>query len=225
MTSDDPGQLPRGAGVLMARYVDGDPRAFGILESLLTPRLRRMLRRYVQDDAALDDVIQMTLLKAHLARHRFVASASDPDGSVRAWYYTIGRHTALDLARKSSRQRARQVDLDAVGGVDRVLEDAAPSPDTAMAEDEETRDVMRRVRSAISKLPPGQRDVVELHKLKGMSMAEVADRLSIQEGTARVRAHRAYKSLARRLGGLLPTLACLVTTSHLLHSWSIKGPL
>ncbi len=215
--------LPQGAGALMARYIDGDPRAFKQLASLLTPRLRRMLRRYVPDDATLDDVVQMTLLKAHLARHRFVPSGLDADGSVRAWYYTIGRHAALDLARKSSRQRAREVDLEAAGGVDRVLEDAAPSPDATLSEDEAAREVMTRVRSAISELPPGQREVVELHKLKEMTMAQVAERLSIQEGTARVRAHRAYKALARRLAGVIPALAVALSTPHL-SGWSMGGP-
>jgi len=208
----------------MARYVDGDPAAFKQLEALLTPRLRRMLRRYAHDDSVLDDVVQMTLLKAHLARHRFVAAPGDPDGSVRGWYYTIGRHAALDLARKTSRQRAREVDLDAVGGVDRILEDAMPSPDAMLSEDEQAREVMSRVRSAISELPAGQREVVEMHKLKGMSMGEVAERLSIQEGTARVRAHRAYKALARRLAGIISTLVLGLSTSHL---WDLKmgGPL
>ncbi|MGB1699939.1 MAG: RNA polymerase sigma factor [Nannocystaceae bacterium] len=217
MTSTPHDELPRGAGALMARYVDGDPAAFKQLEALLTPPLRRMLRRYVHDDTSLDDVIQMTLLKAHLARHRFVASPGDRDGSVRAWYYTIGRHTALDAARKTSRQRARHVDVDKAGGVEHVLSDTAPSPDAVLTEDERTHEVMTRVREAIAALPEGQREVVEMHKLKGMTMAQVADRLAIQEGTARVRAHRAYKALAKRLSTLVPALVVGAITSHL---WS-----
>jgi RNA polymerase sigma-70 factor (ECF subfamily) len=55
------------------------------------------------------------------------------------------------------------------------------------------------VRDAIARLPAGQREVVELHKLRGMSMAEVAERLRLREGAVRVRAHRAYKALARLL--------------------------
>jgi RNA polymerase sigma factor (sigma-70 family) len=53
-----------------------------------------------------------------------------------------------------------------------------------------------RVQAALAALPAGQREVVELHKLQGMSMAEVAERLAIREGAVRVRAHRAYKALA-----------------------------
>ena len=66
---------------------------------------------------------------------------------------------------------------------------------------------IERVRVAIAQLPSGQREVVELHKLQGMSMAQVSQRLQIREGAARVRAHRGYKALARLLGaGLWPFL-------------------
>ena len=38
-----------------------------------------------------------------------------------------------------------------------------------------------------------------MHKLSGMPMAEISDRLGVRPGALRVRAHRAYKALARML--------------------------
>ena len=208
MTASDE-TLPAGVAALMERYVGGDPAAYRALQAELIPRLRRMMRRFVADEPTLDDVIQMTMLKAHLARERFVPSATDPDGSVRAWYYTIARRAALDLARKTTRQRSRTADVEQVGGLDQALADRAADIEASIEEEEEAREIIARVRDAVSQLPDSQRAVVEMHKLQGMSMAEVASRLSIQEGAARVRAHRAYKALARLLGGGVAVLVVL----------------
>ena len=61
-------------------------------------------------------------------------------------------------------------------------------------------EIVERVRQAIEQLPRAQREVLTLHKLRGMPMAKVAQHLNIREGAVRVRAHRGYKSLARLLG-------------------------
>ena len=64
-----PGQLHR----LMEAYVDGDERAFGQLHVALEPRLRARLSRLVRDAAVVDDLVQLTFLRAHAARDRFAA--------------------------------------------------------------------------------------------------------------------------------------------------------
>ena len=63
-----------------------------------------------------------------------------------------------------------------------------------------SEEIAKRVHAALAGLPAAQREIVEMHKLAGLSMAEIATRLQIREGAVRVRAHRAYKALARALG-------------------------
>ena len=70
------------------------------------------------------------------------------------------------------------------------------SPSELQLDREDGDEVARRVREAIEQLPPGQREVVKLHKLRGMSMADIGQRLGVRPGALRVRAHRAYKALA-----------------------------
>jgi RNA polymerase sigma-70 factor (ECF subfamily) len=97
---------------------------------------------------------------------------------------------------------ARRAAVTGADDADPVAELADPSADVEeqTVESERERDIIERVREAISQLPDTQREVVELHKLRGMSMADVAQRLQVREGAVRVRAHRAYKALARLLG-------------------------
>ena len=131
------------------------------------------------------------------------------DRAVEGWYLAIARNVALDHLRHNYRRDRRHETLIAKGDVSGM---GVPTAELNAEELQMTREsgdeVARRVRDAIEQLPPGQREVVKLHKLRGMPMAEIARRLKIREGAVRVRAHRAYKSLARWLvpSSLLPLL-------------------
>lgn len=168
--------------------------------------------KLVRDEATVDDLLQLTFLKAHLARDRFRLQPGDPSGAVQGWYFAIARNVALDHLRQRGRRERRRVDLAAHDDRPAVeLADDTISIEDRAVELERDEEIVATVREAITQLPPGQREVVELHKLRGMSMAEVAERLQIREGAARVRAHRGYKALARLLGASGP-------------AWLLVGP-
>ncbi|KIG18169.1 RNA polymerase sigma-54 factor RpoN [Enhygromyxa salina] len=155
----------------------------------------------MRDEPTVDDLLQLTFLKAHVARDRFCLQGGDPDGAVQGWYFAIARNVALDHLRQRGRRDRRRVDLET--SEDRPtheLADEAASVEGLALENERATEIVEQVREAIALLPASQREVVELHKLRGMTMAEVAERLEIREGAARVRAHRGYKALARLLG-------------------------
>ena len=188
----------------MERYIDGDSRSFTRLHGVLAPRLRGFLTRLVGDREAVDDLLQATMLKAHLARDRFELQGGDPDGAVQGWYFAIARNAAMDHLRQRYRRQRRE----AFAGASRAdderdpianLADQDPTVEELGLDREREAEIIDRVQAAIAQLPAGQREVVEYHKLAGMSMAEVAQRLEIREGAVRVRAHRAYKALARWL--------------------------
>jgi RNA polymerase sigma-70 factor (ECF subfamily) len=193
------GAMP-GLAALMDRYLDGDERAFGQLHAALSPRLRGLLGKLVRDTATAEDLLQATLLKAHLAREGFEVRGPHPDAAVQAWYATIARNLALDHLRGQIRERRRRVD----GGEERdLIQEIAtdlPSVEEWQVDRDTAAEITRRVHEALAQLPAAQREVVELHKLAGLSMAEISERLQIREGAVRVRAHRAYKALARVLG-------------------------
>ncbi|MEZ4426086.1 MAG: RNA polymerase sigma factor [Nannocystaceae bacterium] len=199
---------------LMEQYVDGDRRSYGKLHELLAPRLRRFLVKFVHDDATVDDLIQVTMLKAHLARDRFELQGGNPDGAVQGWYFAIARNVAMDHLRKQYRQDrhlARKPSEPEAADPIHALPDGAPSIEELGLSREAEAEIVERVQAAIARLPESQRAVVELHKLRGMSMAEVARRLQVREGAVRVRAHRAYKSLAR---WLVPSLLLLILSCY-----------
>jgi RNA polymerase sigma-70 factor (ECF subfamily) len=191
-----PGELHR----LMEAYVDGDERAFPALHAALEPRLRSRLGRLVRDAAVVDDLVQLTFLRAHAARDRFASLPERADRAVEGWYLAIARNVALDHLRHSYRRDRRHETLAAKGDVSGMgVPEAEPNAEELRLSLERGDELARRVREAIDQLPPSQREVVQLHKLRGMSMADIADRLGVRPGALRVRAHRAYKALASLL--------------------------
>lgn len=190
----------RGLQALMERYIDGDQRAFAALHQRLYPRVRARLGRMVRDDALVQDLVQQTFLRAHQARHRYETGPGAGDRAVEGWFLAIARNAALDAMRHQYRRDRRHATLEARGEVE-GMGVSMERPDSEAVHIEEERELaeVRRVRAAIEQLPPTQREVVKMHKLSGMPMAEISDRLGVRPGALRVRAHRAYKALARML--------------------------
>ncbi len=185
---------------LMERYVDGDERAFTALHRRLEPRVRARLGRMLRDEALVEDLVQQTFMRAHQARTRYAAGTMQADKAVEGWYLAIARNVALDHLRHTYRRDRRHAVLAARGEVEGMgVPELTLDPEEARIADELADERVRSVRSAIDQLPKSQRDVVTLHKLRGLGMSEIAERLGVRPGALRVRAHRAYKALARLL--------------------------
>lgn len=169
----------------MSRYADGDARAFVVVYEALAPVVGRCMRRWINDPALADDLVQETFLRVHRARERY-----RPGAPVGPWVITIARRLSIDAHRRRGSSKV-------------VLTREGQLPEVGVAPPEpvdDTNELIAEVRAAIAALPPSLRPVVEMHKLEGRPMAEVAAELGIKEGAARVRAHRGYKRLKTALG-------------------------
>lgn len=189
-----------GLHALMESYIDGDQRAFRQLHARLAPRVKSRLSRMIRDEALVDDLVQQTFMRAHQARDRYEVGTTHVDRAVEGWYLAISRNVALDYLRHTYRRDRRHAVLEARGEVEGMgVPTEAPNAEEQRIAGEYDADRARLVRNAIEQLPQTQREVVDLHKLRGLSMAEISDRLGVRQGALRVRAHRAYKALARLL--------------------------
>lgn len=201
----------------MDAYLEGDDRALSAVFRQLAPRIRRLVSSRIDDPDLVDDIVQLTFVKAHRGRHAFRARADGGDDAGRrgdafvAWYLAIARNTAVDGMRSEHRHQHRRVRPLAVHHVDDpatspVLDDIAATdadPESQWIEVERREQAKDEVRAAIAALPAGQREVVVLHKLVGLPMQEVAAKVGIRPGAARVRAHRAYLTLGESLRPLV----------------------
>lgn len=169
----------------MGRYADGDAASFAVVYAALHPVVQRCMRRWINDRALAEDLVQETFLRVHRARGRY-----RPGAPVGPWVVTIARRLSIDAHR---RRGSNRVLLTREGQVPEVKVDPVEPVDDAA-------EMIAEVRAAIAALPDSLRPVVEMHKLEGRPMSEVAAALGINEGAARVRAHRGYKRLKASLG-------------------------
>ena len=163
---------------LMLAYVGGDAAAFRRLFARLAPMIAGMARRRLRNDAEAQDVAQQTFLQLHRARHDF-----RPGMRLRPWVVTIAMNLARDLLRRRSRWLAEEVPDH--------LAAAGPSPAEALDRAVESR----RARAAVALLPVEQRELIERRWFREENFEEIATALGTTQGAARVRSHRAVRTL------------------------------
>jgi RNA polymerase sigma-70 factor, ECF subfamily len=81
-----------------------------------------------------------------------------------------------------------------------TLDEEVVSRDGAAVDETVAARRLRRVQRVLAGLPPGQRSVLELRFLSGCSIREVAARMGISVGNARVLQHRALREAALLAG-------------------------
>lgn len=148
----------------------------------LLPRLRRFARALARDAADADDLCQVTVEKALLAR-----ASWQPGTRMDSWMYRIMRNAWVDTTR--SRRRAAETFVDADAG-------AAVGSDGGA----EARVALNEVEAAMRALPAEQREAVALVLVEGLAYREAADVLDIPMGTLTSRLVRGRQALMVRLG-------------------------
>jgi RNA polymerase sigma-70 factor (ECF subfamily) len=161
---------------LMIGYQKGSMDAFAALYAELSQPLSRYLWTFVRNRSTAEDLLQETFLQLHRARHTYTAPRP-----VRPWVYAITRHVALMYLRSTRRRKEYLPDEE--------LPDIPVTPDVDQLGDRAT--VLR----FLAKLPRAGQEVLILHHLLGLSFDEVGSILDLTTGAAKVRAHRALKSL------------------------------
>lgn len=166
----------------MARYQQGDLAAATALVHRLSPQLHRFFLVQSTSRREADDLLQETWLRVHKVRHTY--RAGEP---LLPWLYAIARHIRVDHYRKTQRTTAREDPLENLPQLAAAhLSEAHPSESVDL-------------KTLLAPLPESQREVIEMLKVAGMSLEEVARATSSSVGSVKQKAHRAYERLRQRL--------------------------
>ena len=114
------------------------------------------------------------------------------DADFSTWLGSVARHYCIDHYRSSKREREMLVD-------DLLAFDHAPASSGNPQRALEERDLKGLVRRGLDQLPPKLREAVVLRDLQGLTYQEMAERLSLPEGTVKSRINRGREELSRRL--------------------------
>lgn len=168
----------------MAQAQDGDGEAYRRLLAAVVPRLRAIVGKRVNDPDRAEDVVQEILLSIHKNRHTY-----DPALPFGPWLGTIAQRRTMDWLRTQYRRSGREV------LVDEYSETFSQAEANEVEEDALSFWASDRLREALKTLPPGQRQAVELLKLREMSLKEAAEESGMTVASLKVAMHRALKSL------------------------------
>jgi RNA polymerase sigma-70 factor (ECF subfamily) len=172
-----------GLGVRFARR---DPRAVHEIYVRHGATLFSTAYQMLGDRDMAGEAVQRALLRAWQR-----ADLYDHERPLEPWLHAICRRTAIDTYRSHRRHPEPVADTE--------LQRRAPTV-TLAADDDPS--VVRDVRAAIERLPPGERQVMTSAYLHGLTHVEVAEKLGVPVGTIKSRTHRAHRRLARQLSHL-----------------------
>ena len=160
-----------------------DEPAFRELVNHWEPRLYYYLRRLVENENDVWDILQETWL----AVFQNIRKLQDPL-KFSAWLYQISHNKAVNLLRKENRYTQMTVEQTA---------DYCQNNTTVLAVNEQTE----LVHELLGKLKLAHREVLTLHFLEGFSIQEMARIIGISEGTAKSRLYYAKHKLHEALKG------------------------
>lgn len=173
---------------LVRKAVRGERSAFDELASELTDdllafvksRLSRSLRQHVEPE----DILQDTFLKAF---ERFSSFEWKGPESLKRWLFAIAEHLIRNVSRKGA-----SVTTDSPLEV----QGREQSPSRGMRREER----FERLREALKSLSPDHRRVIELARIEGLKIHEIARRMDRTPGAVKQLLSRALDRLRHRIG-------------------------
>lgn len=163
---------------LIEQCLRQDARAQRALYEQFSPKMYALCLRYVRESDDAQDVLLKAFTKVfeHLPRFK-------GEGSFEGWVRRIVVNEALMFLRKH-KNCLMTVDLE-----------GAAATSAEQYTQLEADDLLRLVQA----LPEGYRTVFNLHAIEGYSHPEIAERLSISEGTSKSQLSRAKELLRQRI--------------------------
>jgi RNA polymerase sigma-70 factor (ECF subfamily) len=170
------------------RKIGRDPDAFEEFYREHIEKVQRFVARRVDDPHLAADLTTEVFLAAIDAAHTYRAGRGTPTG----WLYGVAQNVVSAERRRHARElRANQ----RISGRRLLTADDV----TLLEERIDAEAWARELLQGIDELPAGERAVLELVALDGLSPQDAARALGIRPVTARVRLHRARTTLQTRL--------------------------
>jgi RNA polymerase sigma-70 factor (ECF subfamily) len=162
---------------LMLAVQGGDVDRLSSLFERYHRQLFAFFYQMLRDRSAAEDLVQDVFVRVLKYRRTF-----QPETSFKAWIFHIARNSRHDFVRKHP----------PAGG---TVDDAMASFDAGVGAQLEKDDETALLRRALSRLSADKRELIILARYRGMSYEELAALMEVDQGTVRVRLHRAIRQL------------------------------
>lgn len=181
---------------LMARYVDGDEKAFETVYRRHRVRLRRFFARQCGSEATGQELAQ----EAWFRVIRAVQNGSySTDGRFAPYLYRIARNHLIDWYRKTRTHHEIEIDETTENETESAMLESsgARNPEQAYGD----KQALQNVLSAIEDLPEEQRMTLMMYMESELSYDEIADATGTNRETVKSRLRYARQTLRERVLG------------------------
>ena len=173
---------------LIQRCLQGDELAWNTIVQQYRRKIFNVAYKFVGRHEEAEDLTQEIFLKVFKSLATF-----DRRANFQTWLISVSRNLCIDHYRSVRKERET---------INRDIDPADVTPisaDTAADKKLEQRDRVALLRIALDKLAPTLRTAVMLRDIQELTYQEIADRLSLPEGTVKSRINRGRIELARQL--------------------------
>ena len=175
---------------LIEKARDGDRSAFEQLVKLHEKNVYSLALKLTKNREDALDAAQEAFLKAWISLKSFRG-----DSKFSSWLYRLTYNTCLDFLRKSKKGEIISLTSEEDEETVADIKDPAPTPEEQTVK----REIKKTVQNAVDALPEEHRQIIVMREFTGMSYAEIAESMSISEGTVKSRLSRARAKLAEIL--------------------------
>jgi RNA polymerase sigma-70 factor (ECF subfamily) len=175
---------------LVEKYLGGDESAFSELVNKYLKPVYNFIYQLTQDRSTLDDLTQITFLKAWKNLGRF-----DQTKSFKTWLFVIAKNNALDHLKK---KKSLPFTLFENEGNDNILEnisDENPLPDEIL----NRQDIASELEKKLDEIPGHYRIILLMHYRDDFSLQEIAEILDRPYNTIKSQHVRALAKIKELL--------------------------
>ena len=187
-------ELTQAADLLRLNTPEAVEEAIGLLQSTVYSFSMKVCGHPEDAEDTMQEVLSRSV--GHLAKIQTPQQMS-------VWLYTVTRNRCWRMRRKPAHAPPSLLSLDDLmpdhEELGRLLEDGAVGPEGDLLAAEQHH----LLHQAILRVPPALRIVLVLHDMEELTTEQVAQVLSLQQGTVRIRLHRARLSVRREMNELL----------------------
>jgi RNA polymerase sigma-70 factor (ECF subfamily) len=187
MSFDPSSAQPQEIDALIERCLHGEQAAWETIVRLHRRKVFNIAYKFVGRHDQAEDLTQDVFLKLYKSLDTF-----DRRANFQTWLVSVSRNLCIDHYRSVRKEREvvnRDVD---------PSELTPTAPERSAQAELEQRDRVHLLRKALDKLQPSLRTAVMLRDIQELSYHEIAERLSLPEGTVKSRINRGRSELARQ---------------------------
>ena len=167
---------------LIARVLDGEPRAFSVLLKRYQHPVHSLIRQIIPGREDAEELTQDVFVKAFASLRSFRGSSS-----LSTWLYRIAYNTTISYTRK---KKLRYSEID-----EKFFNNIPDEWVDEMLDRENDEGLMKQIEAAVERLNPQEKALISLYYVQERSVKEISDITALTPENVKIKLYRVRKKI------------------------------